>query len=295
MVHMTGIVLALLTALLFGSMFVMVRLAWARVPTLEAGAIAMNAGALAVVLLAAIVARTDLDQLSFNAVWPFLAAGCVAPGLSQILLLKAIASTGAARPAVVVGAAPLLSTGAAILFLHEPLSLGFALGTAAIICGAVVLTREGARPAALKSVGFLFALGSAAAFASRDNLVRWGIRGTEHVPPLLAASALLIAATVTTAVYGVVVRGPGLARSVADAAIPYLPAGIAIGLAYVCLSEALARVRVTVTAPLLATQALWAAAFAAIVLRHQEAVSRRLALAAMLILVGAAVVGATHS
>jgi drug/metabolite transporter (DMT)-like permease len=292
---MTGIVFALLTALFFGSMFVMVRLAWARAPSPEAGAIVINAAALAVALLAAIVARTDFDQLSLDAIWPFLAAGCLAPGLSQVLLLKAIGATGAARPAVVVGATPLLSTAAAILFLHEPLSLGFALGTAAIVCGAVVLSREGARPAALTSVGFLFALGSAAAFASRDNLVRWGIRGTTHVPPLLAASALLTAATATTLVYGVAVRGPALTRSLADAVIPYLPAGIAIGLAYVCLSEALARIRVTVAAPLIATQTLWAAAFAAIVLRRQEAIGRRLALATLLILAGAAVVGATHS
>jgi drug/metabolite transporter (DMT)-like permease len=210
-------------------------------------------------------------------------------------LIKAIGATGAARPAVVIGATPLLSASAAIIFLGEPVSLGFAVGTAAIVCGALVLSRERARPAALTSVGLLFALGSAAAFASRDNLVRWGIRDTAHVPPLLAASAVLAAATATTLVYGVAVRGPALPRSLASAARPYLPTGVGIGAAYVCLSEALARNRVTVVAPLTATQTLWAAALAAVVLRRQEAVGRRLALAALLILAGAAVVGATHS
>lgn len=292
---MTPIALALLTAFLFGAVFVMARSALATAPSAEAGAIVINGTAFAVTLLAMLVANTSIRSISLRAEWPFVIAGVLAPGLSQLFFLKAIGAAGASRPAIVIGATPVLSAGAAIIFLAEPFSAGFALGTGAIACGAALLAGEKTGTATARSAGLVFALVSAAMFAARDNLVRFGIgRSAEEAPPLLGASTLLMAATVTTLVYGVAVHRSALAGQLRSATVPYLPSGLAVGLAYVCLAESLARARVTVVAPLTATQTLWATLLAAMFLGHQEAIGRRIALTSLLILGGAAVVGMTR-
>ena len=60
---------------------------------------------------------------------------------------------------------------------------------------------------------------------------------------------------------------------------------------YACLLEALDRGRVTVVAPLYATESLWAVLFAALLLRSSEAVGRRLVAAAVLMVLGGALIG----
>ncbi|HEY6016722.1 MAG TPA: hypothetical protein VIU16_08055, partial [Gaiellaceae bacterium] len=61
---------------------------------------------------------------------------------------------------------------------------------------------------------------------------------------------------------------------------------------YVCLFEAFYRGRVEVVAPLVATESLWGVGLAALVLRRSELVGRRLALGAMLVVAGGALIGA---
>ena len=72
------------------------------------------------------------------------------------------------------------------------------------------------------------------------------------------------------------------------------PAGILFGLSYVCLFEAYWRGRVTVVSPLVATESLWGVVLAALLIRHTEGMGRRLALGALLIVAGGAVIGATR-
>ena len=64
------------------------------------------------------------------------------------------------------------------------------------------------------------------------------------------------------------------------------------GLSYVALFEAYYRGRVTVVAPLVATESLWGVIFAALLLRRSELVGRRLVAGAALIVVGGALIGA---
>ena len=58
--------------------------------------------------------------------------------------------------------------------------------------------------------------------------------------------------------------------------------------------EAFDRGRVTVVAPLNATQSLWAVLLAALVLGRSEAIGRRLVLAAVLVVAGGVLIGATR-
>ena len=70
--------------------------------------------------------------------------------------------------------------------------------------------------------------------------------------------------------------------------------GILFGLSYVCLFEAYWRGRVTVVSPLVATESLWGVALSALLIRHTEGMGRRLALGALLIVAGGALIGATR-
>ena len=73
--------------------------------------------------------------------------------------------------------------------------------------------------------------------------------------------------------------------------MPFAPAGLALACAYVCLLEAFSHGRVSIVAPLNATQSLWAVAFAAVVLGRSEAIGSRLVVASVLIVAGGALIG----
>jgi drug/metabolite transporter (DMT)-like permease len=77
-------------------------------------------------------------------------------------------------------------------------------------------------------------------------------------------------------------------------AVAFVPAGVCLGVAYAALIEAFDRGNVTVVAPLNATQSLWAVLIAALVLGRSEAIGRRLVLAAILVVAGGVLIGATR-
>ena len=81
---MDAVVLALASAALFGSMTVALRFALARVPDAEAGALWTIVAALAVTL--PFVAAGEIDLAG---TWPFLLAGVLGPGCSQLLFTLA--------------------------------------------------------------------------------------------------------------------------------------------------------------------------------------------------------------
>ena len=58
----------------------------------------------------------------------------------------------------------------------------------------------------------------------------------------------------------------------------FVPAGLLFGLSYVSLYEAFFRGRLSVVAPLVATESLWGVGLSAVFLRQIEGVGRRLAL-----------------
>ena len=275
---MTAVLLALGSAALFGGMTVAVRLGLRGLADAGGAALATVIPAL-VVALAAALWRHDL-----HGVWPFLLAGLLAPGGSQILFTLAVREIGASRTSVAVGAAPLVAVAIALVFLGEPLRLPLVLGALAVVAGGVLLAAERDRPGHLRARGLLFAAGAATLFATRDNLVR-ALHG--HASPETAAAATLVAGTLAAAVW--TRRAPTrveLAR--------LAPAGVMFGLSYVLLFEAYWRGRVTVVSPLVATESLWGVGLSALLIRHTEGMGRKLALGALLVVAGSALIGATR-
>jgi drug/metabolite transporter (DMT)-like permease len=136
----------------------------------------------------------------------------------------------------------------------------------------------------------VLALVCAVMFSVRDNLVRWATQDV-HPPPLVAVSASLLGAFVTVSAYVLATRRQGLGTAVRKAAPLFLPAGVVLAFAYSCLVLGFAHGRVSIVAPLNATQSIWGVALSAVFLRRTEAVGRRLVLAAVLVVAGSAIVG----
>lgn len=274
---MTVVLLALASAGLFGGMSVAVRIALrhgdAAVTTL-----ATILPALAVCLVAATVRHDP------HGAWPFLLAGLLAPGASQILFTLALREIGSSRTSVTVSAAPLVAVVIALVFLDEPLRLPLALGGLAIVGGGVLLASEQGRPEHLRARGLLFAGAAAVVIAVRDDIVR---ALHAHASPETAAATTLVAGAIVAGAWAR--RLPSRRESVRLA-----PAGVLFGLSYVSLFEAYFHGRVSVVSPLVATESLWGIALSYLLLRSTEGVGRRLVVGGVLVVVGGVLIGATH-
>jgi drug/metabolite transporter (DMT)-like permease len=270
------VLLSLLSAALFGAMTVGVRLGLRDLADSGGAALATVLTATVVALVAAAV-RADVHH-----VWPFLLAGLLAPGGSQVLFTLAVREIGASRTSVAVGGAPLVAVAIALVFLDEPVRAPLLVGALAIVAGGILLAAERDRPGHLRGRGLLYAAGAATLFATRDNVVR---ALHAHASPETSAAATLVAGTLLAAAW---TRRAPTTRELRRLA----PAGLCFGLSYVCLFEAYWRGRVTVVSPLVATESLWGVGLSALLIRHTEGVGRKLAFGAALVVAGSAVIGA---
>jgi drug/metabolite transporter (DMT)-like permease len=273
-------------ALSFGALAVTIRISLH--PPLDAEAASLVttfvAGVCCVVLA---VASGDLTGVDWIDTWPFFVTGLFAPGISQILFTRAVGLIGPSRTAVFVGVSPVLSAALAVTLLGEPVHVALVFGTLLVVAGGTLLVRERGGPAELLSLGIALALGAALLFGIRDNLVRWGARGSD-VPGLVAASASLASATFVIALV-VLLRPNGVAR-VRQAFRPFLLSGLVYGVSYACLYSAFDRGRVTIVAPLVATESLFAVLISMVVLRKSERIGVRLLVAAALVVGGGALI-----
>jgi drug/metabolite transporter (DMT)-like permease len=275
-----AVVLALASAALFGSMTVALRFALAREPDAEAGALHTIAAALLVS-----VPFVAAGEIELAGIWPFLLAGVLGPGSSQLFFTLAVRDAGPSRTSVTVGTAPLFSVAIALLLLDEPAKAGVIVGAILIVAGGILLVREPGRPEHVKWIGLGYALVATIVFAVRDNLVRHLSLDTD-VEPALAAAATLFAGGVTVAGWLLVSR-----RRLPGAGFrAFILPGVLFGLSYVCLFEAYYRGRVSVVSPLVATESLWGVALSALLLRRHELVGPRLFGGAALVVAGGALI-----
>jgi len=277
-----AVALALGSAFLFGAMTVTLPQALRRGVSAETTAFLMVLIAFGVAIAA--VPATGAGGLT--SCWPFLLAGVVAPGLSQVLFAYAVRDAGPARASVAVGMAPLVSVAIALTLLDEPAKPIVVLGGFAIVLGGAALALEGSRPAHVRRLGLVFALGTMVLFASRDSLIRRLSIGTE-IDPAVAAAATLGSGTVVILVSLLLTRRPVSLRPV----VAVLPTGLSYGLSYVLLFEAFYRGRVSVVSPLVATESLWTVVLALLFLRPHEHVGVRLVLGALLVVAGGVLIG----
>lgn len=281
---MTPILLAATSAFLFGAMTVFVRIALRTGTAPEAGTLFTIVPAFALTATAAALQ----GEWDLAGAWPFLLAGLLAPGISQILFTFAVRDAGASRASVTVGTAPLFAVAIALVFLDEPLVAGLALGAALIVTGGILLASDRARPEHFRRIGLVYALVATLAFAIRDSLIRW--LGTEaaDVEPGIAAFATMLTGTLAAVAFVLWRRPPVTRRGL----VAFVPAGLCYGLSYVLLFEAFYRGRVSVVSPIVATESLWGVLLSWLVLRRTENVDARLVAGATLVVAGGVLIGA---
>jgi len=220
----------------------------------------------------------------------FAAIGAGVPGLSQIAFVQAIRHAGAARTAVLIGVAPLLSFVLAAAFLGESVNAGLISGAALIVAAGASLSFERRKPPGYQALGALLAVICAGLFAVRDTLVRWA-SGEAVLDPLVRTVVSLAAAALVVGTWTWLTRRSRAPVQKSAALRSFAPAGICLGAAYLCLIVALDRGRVTIVAPLNATQSLWGVIFAAALLGRREAIGPRLLAAAVLVVAGGVLIG----
>lgn len=287
---MDAVLFGALAGALFGALAVAVRRGLQRGADPEAGALVVTG--VAALVSAAVSAPSAADGLTWGDLWPFLVAGALVPGVSQILFILAVRDAGPSRAAVLIGTTPLISVLIALTVLDEPFRPPLLAGTALVVAGGVALARERSRPEHFRLLGALLALACALLFAVRDNIVRWGARSSS-LPALVGTTAALVASAGIVLAYLLLFRRRAL-RARLTAAVPaFAAAGIVLGLAYDSLLVAFDRGRVSVVAPLNATQSLWGVALSAVLIgRHHERIGPRLVGAGLLVVAGGAIIGA---
>ncbi|MDX6422727.1 MAG: hypothetical protein QOI67_198 [Gaiellaceae bacterium] len=277
----------LVAGALFGALGVAIRVGLQRGGDAEGGAaVVTSVGALVALALAA---ATGGGEVAAGDLLPFALVGALVPGVSSLVFVQAIQHAGASRALIVIGTTPLLSVLLAVVLLDEPLELPLAIGTVLVVAAATVLARE-TRPEHFRVLGGVLALLCAVLFAARDNLVRWASQDA-HPPPLVATATSLVCAALVLIAWLVFARGQTARARVSQGVSAFVVAGLCLGLAYAALIAGLDRGRVSVVAPLNATQSLWAVVFAALFLRRSEAIGGRVTVAAALVVAGGALIG----
>lgn len=284
---MLAVLFAVLAGALFGVLALTVRSGLKRGADPEAGALVVTGVGF---LVGAVLAVPELvNGIGLAQLWPFLLAGALVPGVSQILFILAVRDAGPSRAAILIGTAPLISVLIALLLLDEPFRPLLLVGTALIVAGGATLARERARPGHFRVLGAVLALTCSALFAVRDNAVRWAARDA-HPPALAASAASLLAAAAVVGLYLLIVRRRGLQGRLRAALPAFAAAGVTLGLAYASLVEAFDHGRVSIVAPLNATQSLWAVLLAAVVIGRSEVIGARTVLSGLLVVAGGAMI-----
>jgi drug/metabolite transporter (DMT)-like permease len=290
--RLTAVVLAGVSAALFGLMSATVRLGLRAGVSAEIGSFVSATTALIVIVLVAAVSIAVGGDLEAADLWPFLLAGVLAPGLSQLFFFRAVRDAGASRVSVVVGTAPLVAVVIALIALDEPARLLLLAGGLLIVGGSVALGLEPERPLGFKRAGIGFALLTTIMFATRDDLLRW--LATDSPPPALPAAAVAMAGGAATLTTFLLARRRLSVGAIRAGAPRFLVPGLLFGASYAFLFEAYYRGRVTVVSPLVATESLFGVLFAVLLLRRSELVGRHVVLGAALVVAGAAIIGATR-
>ena len=283
---MSGVALALASAVLFGGMSVALGFSMMRSRDALVGAFATAFSGFWVCAIVAIIGREWGGEL-----WPYLLAGLLAPGGAQLLFVLGVREAGPARASVIAGAAPLVAVTIAILALGEPASAPLLVGAVAIVGGGLALIAERARPENFRAIGLVYAFGCTVLFATRDNVVRHIASGST-VPPQLAAAATILSGTVLVFVILVIARRSRVFTDIRREGPNFVLPGVLWGASYAFLFEAFYRSRVTIVSPLVATESLFAVVLAVLLLRRTELVSRHLVVGAALVVAGGALIGA---
>ncbi len=227
----------------------------------------------------------DLGGFDLAAVGVFALVGLFFPAAVTLLTYTGNQRMGPTITAAVSCTTPLFALSGAVLFLGEGLTPGNVLGTGAIVLGMLALTLRGD---ALKRDWPLWAIAlpvaAAALRALAQVLTKAGLALWSN-----PYAATLIGYTVSAVVILVALRLRGPREQTDRRATPWFVAtGILNGASLFLMYTALARGKVALVSPIVATYPLITLALSMFILR-QERMNKRVALGAVMTVAGVAV------
>ena len=285
---MPGIVavLALLSALFAAAATVLIRQGLRGYHPYTGVWINMAVGA--VCLWIAVLFTGGVGRPTPAAVALFVLAGLIGTVAGRVLRFFAIDAVGASITGAFMNVTPLVSSGLAILFLGEHVTLPIVLGTLVIVAGATLLS-TGGRSLGVRPAQLWLPILSATCFGIVAILRKLGLAGMAPVPgtavnvttAVVVFTGFLIASGQARAM---LCRGPSLGYFVAAGLTENL--GVFLGVVALSLGA------VSVVAPLLNVTPLFVIVFSLLFLRGIETLNARVIGGSGLIVVGAVLITA---
>ena len=294
-----AVAFAFLAACGFASGNILVRVGTQRVPAPTAALLTVLSGMTFVLGLALILRSEDIFSLSLEAMGWILVMGIMGYPMARLFIVTAISMVGATRAVPMSGLQPVIAFALGVLLLGERPDLLVTVGTPVIVFGLffVVMPRSGGASADavtnFRRLGYLFAIGAAVTFASRDVISRHVV--SSLIDPLVAVGlALMVGGLVLS-----ILLHRQVMSSFHESPKKYLLicalAGVFQGFAVMCLFQALSRAPVTVVSPIYALQPLITLGLAHVFLRRLEALTWMLVIGTVVSVAGGVLVilGAT--
>lgn len=222
----------------------------------------------------------------------FAFAGVIGTALGRIAIFVGVDKVGASLNSTILSTRPLFATLIALVALGEPLGPVTGLGIVILVAGLSTLTvSRGGDLGGWRPRDLLWPILAAATFAVANVARRYGMLET----PLSALEAVTInetAGLIALVGYALAVGGRDVLERPRDSYRYFAVSGLLTTVAMLSLVAALGLEagRIAVVDPLVATAPFFTLAFAAVLLRDLERVTKGVIAGAVLVVVGAALI-----
>ncbi len=274
-------ILAICAAICFAASSIFIKKGLANSDT-HTGVI-VSLGVNVIVLWFVLILTTPFSLLLDSAIFIFIAAGFLAPGIARLLRFESFDRLGVAKTAPISATTPLYATALAVIFLGEKVTVPIAIGIALIIIGTIVISRYGK----LTKEDLVFAVGASLLAGVSTPIRKYGLTMLDY-PLIVAAVTALTAFTVVLAYVAI----KGNIRNVKKIDVKnssvrlFAASGLITSLAFVLNFTALSEGNVVTVAPLLQTMPLFSLLFTHMFLQHLEKVGAKIWLGTVIIVSG---------
>lgn len=236
-----------------------------------------------IVLWIILLLTTPLSLLMNSAIFIFVAAGFLAPGIARILRFESFDRLGVAKTAPISATTPLYATALAVIFLGEKLTFAIGAGIFLIVLGTIVISRFGK----LTKEDIIFAVGASLLAGISTPIRKYGLTQLNY-PLIVSAVTALTAFTVVIAF--IVIKGSVKKIRHIDLKNEgvklFAVSGLLTSIAFILNFTALSKGSVVTVAPLLQTMPLFSLLFTHMYLKHLEEIHANVWVGTFIILAG---------
>ncbi len=217
----------------------------------------------------------------------FFLAGVVGTALGRLAVFTGVDRVGASINSAAISTRPLFATAIAFVVLGESVGMPTIFGIVVLVIGLVMLAlSQGGDLAGWNPRDLSFPLAAAVMFGAGNVARRWGLLSFPDMTLLEAVAVNEFGALVSLALYAVYAGRRDVFHAPRRTYLFFTGSGTITAFALVSLFAALEVARVAVVEPLVATAPLFTAAFAVVLLRDLERVTRGVVAGAVLVVVG---------